>query len=336
MDSAMSGHDLDSWAAGARVYSNGAKEVANVQETARPNGVASGDLAHRHNISAEPELRERECRALLGILPRAGAATAEHRYEPGDTIRQEGQLGDGLYVLTEGVMKLSSSYSGGKRVILRLLGAWDTFGTLAIGTEAFRQVRAEAMTACAVTKIPKVFVQRAIRTRPEVALKLATLSELRFAQYQELIECLLPRKTEARLANLLLILARRLGKDTRAGTIIAPPLSSKDLAQIVASTQTSVTSALKELRRRQLLAITGGRIVILKPEKLSEITLCGPAVRDNAGEGSLGTARCRYHPYQEVAEKTKFEVPQGWEARRLKTSVSSAVAQGESERGVTA
>src|SRR5215216_6754293 len=287
------------------------------------DGLASGNLAHRHYVSAEAELLERECRGLVDMLCKTGAATVEHRYEPGDIIRREGQLGDGLYVLTEGVVKLSSSYAGDKRVILRLLGAWDTFGTLvAIGTEAFRQVCTEAMTACAVTKIPRVFVERAIRTRPEVTLKLATLSELRLVQYQELVECLLPRGTEARLAKLLLILAHKFGKDTWAGTIIAPPLSSKDLAQMVASTHKSVTSVLKELRRRQLLAITSGRIVILRPDKLAEITLRRPPVSDNAGEVSLGTARCRYHLHQEKVDKAKLEVSQAWENRGWETPVS--------------
>jgi CRP-like cAMP-binding protein len=297
------------------------------------DGLASENLAHRHYISAEAELWERECRGLVGMLYRTGAATVEYRYEPGDIIRREGQLGDGLYVVTEGVVKLTSSYAGTKRVILRLLGAWDTFGTLAIGTEACRQVCTEAMTACVVTKIPRVFVERAIRTRPEVTLKLATLSELRLVQYQELVECLLPRETEARLAKLLLILARKFGEDTWAGTIITQPLSSKDLAQMVASTHKSVTSVLKELRRRQLLATTSGRIVILRPDKLAEITLRRPPVSDNAGEVSLGTTRCRYHPHQEKVDKAKLEVSRAWEDRGWETPVSPEMVQGDSGRG---
>src|SRR3990170_4234457 len=114
-------------------------------------------------------LQEEECRSLLRLLEEMGIATADRTYAPGDA----------LYVLVSGVMKLFRPYSGSKEATLRLLRDWDIFGHLAFAGEARQRAYAEAVTDCVVTKVPKVFVDRAVRQEPRVAFKIMTLLELR-------------------------------------------------------------------------------------------------------------------------------------------------------------
>ena len=77
-----------------------------------------------------------EGREILGLLHEAGAATVERRYVRGEIMFGEGDPGDALYVLTEGAVKLSRGYSGGKEITLMLLGPWEVFGDLAFGRRA--------------------------------------------------------------------------------------------------------------------------------------------------------------------------------------------------------
>lgn len=193
------------------------------------------------------ERQERESRALLELLREMGIPTANRSYGPGDTVYGEGEPGDALYVLTGGVAKLSKSYSGGKEAILRLLGPWDAFGDLVFGGETSQHARAEAFTACEVTKIPKVFLEGAIRRRPEVAVGVMTLLELELAQRGRWAECLLPFRAEARLANLLWLLLRKFGGG--AGSTIGLRLTHEEIAGMVVCTRESVTQALTKLRR---------------------------------------------------------------------------------------
>src|SRR3712207_2509949 len=158
------------------------------------------------------ELQEQECRQLLQLLRDLGIPTADRTYAPGDAVYREGEYGDALYVLTSGVLKVFRPYSGSKEATLRLLRPWDIFGHLAFEGEARQRAYVEAVTECKVTKVPKVFIERAIRREPEVAFRLMTLFELRLVQYEELVRCLLPRETEVRLANLLPILAQKFGE----------------------------------------------------------------------------------------------------------------------------
>ena len=207
-------------------------------------------------------LQEEECRSLLRLLEEMGIATANRTYAPGDAIYREGEYGDALYVLVSGVIKLFRPYSGSKEATLRLLRDWDIFGHLAFAGEARQRAYAEAVTDCVVTKVPKIFVERAVRQEPRVAFKIMTLLELRLVQYEELVKCLLPRETEVRLANLLPILAQKFG-DRRDGVVtIDLRLTHQDLAAMVASTRESVTKVLNEMRGRDLIEVEAGRITL--------------------------------------------------------------------------
>ncbi len=220
------------------------------------------------------EVQAQECRDLLAILRGMGIASADRVYQPGDAIYNEGEYGDALYVLISGVVKLFRPYSGSKEATLRLLKSWDIFGHLAFAGEAKQRAYAEAVTECKVTKVPKIFMERAIRREPRAALKMMTLLELRLVQYEELVKCLLPRETEVRLANLLPILSRKFGErgeDGRSVTIDLR-LTHQDLAAMVASTRESVTKVLNEMRNRGVLKIEGGRITLKDYAALERIS----------------------------------------------------------------
>jgi len=220
------------------------------------------------------EVQEQECRDLLAILRGMGIASADRVYQPGDAIYNEGEYGDALYVLISGVVKLFRPYSGSKEATLRLLRSWDIFGHLAFAGEAKQRAYAEAVTDCKVTKVPKIFMERAIRREPRAALKMMTLLELRLVQYEELVRCLLPRETEVRLANLLPILARKFGErrgDDRSVTIDLR-LTHQDLAAMVASTRESVTKVLNEMRNRGIIEIEGGHITLKDYAALERIS----------------------------------------------------------------
>jgi CRP/FNR family transcriptional regulator, global nitrogen regulator len=220
------------------------------------------------------EVQEQECRELLAILRDMGVASADRVYQPGDAIYSEGEYGDALYVLVSGVVKLFRPYSGSKEATLRLLKPWDIFGHLAFAGEAKQRAYAEAVTECKVTKVPKIFIERAIRREPRAALKMMTLLELRLVQYEELVKCLLPRETEVRLANLLPILARKFGEKSEDGrfVMIDLRLTHQDLAAMVASTRESVTKVLNEMRNRGVVEIEAGRITLKDHAALSRLS----------------------------------------------------------------
>src|ERR671916_1751614 len=224
------------------------------------------------SIPEYTRLQEEECRSLLRLLEEMGIATANRTYRPGDAVYREGEYGDALYVLVSGVMKLFRPYSGSKEATLRLLTSWDIFGHLAFAGEARQRAYAEAVTECVVTKVPKIFVERAVRQDPRVAFKIMTLLELRLVQYEELVKCLLPRETEVRLAHLLPILAQKFGERQDGQVTIDLRLTHQDLAAMIASTRESVTKVLNEMRNRGVIEVDSGRVTLKDPAALAVLS----------------------------------------------------------------
>jgi CRP-like cAMP-binding protein len=239
----------------------------------RPAGGTAGlhPLGTTPSASVRVDPRGQEGREFLGLLHEAGAATVERRYACREIIVGEGDPGNALYVLTEGVVKLSRGYSEGKEATLMLLGSWDVFGEMAFGRRAHQHACAEAVTACRVRKVPKVFVERAVKTRPEVALKVVDLLRLELVQHREMAWCLRPHKAEAKLANLLPILARKFGEEEKGNLVIRLRLTQEELAKMISSTRESVTHALADLRRRGVLAMANGCMIILDPAGLAKV-----------------------------------------------------------------
>jgi CRP/FNR family transcriptional regulator len=212
-----------------------------------------------------------EGREILGLLHEAGAATVERQYARGEILFGEGDPGDALYVLTEGAVKLYRGCPEGKEVTLMLLGRWDVFGDLAFDRRAYQHGSAQAMTACRVSKVPKVFLERALKTRPEMALKVVDLLRLELVRHREMTACLLPHKAETKLARLLPLLARRFGEQADVGLVIRLRLTQEELAKMISSTRESVGHALASLRRQGVLTPIAGRLVILDPAGLEHL-----------------------------------------------------------------
>ena len=204
------------------------------------------------------------------MLRETGAATVCRRYDRGEVIYGEGESDGALYIVADGVARLAKTYSDGKVATLRLLGPQDVLGILAVCGEAPQHARAEAFTACEVIKVPKVYVERAVKKSPEVTFELLRLLGRELALREEWVNCLLPYKAEARLANLLPVLARKFGEETPVGFTIELRLTHDELSEMIASTRESVTNALKRLRESGVLATKRGRIVILAPGGLVE------------------------------------------------------------------
>ena len=87
-------------------------------------------------------------------------------------------------------------------------------------------------------KVPRPFPERAIRGRDQTALGLATLLELALVEQEVTLGCLLPRKTEARLARLVPILVGKFcERDPDGRQMVGLRLTRLDLGAMIGATR---------------------------------------------------------------------------------------------------
>jgi CRP-like cAMP-binding protein len=85
------------------------------------------------------------------------------------TLFREGELGDFMFFILEGEMRVYLKQKSGEVMGLRLLAAGDAFGEVGLMTEAKRSANVEAVTNCTLIKVTSASLQRLIAEQPAMA-----------------------------------------------------------------------------------------------------------------------------------------------------------------------
>jgi CRP-like cAMP-binding protein len=108
---------------------------------------------------------EEERRALL----QAGTVL---RCRAGDTLLREGEAGHEMFLILEGMARFAQHKENGSESQLGLAGQGEVFGEIALVSRAKRSASVQAVTDMQVLVISQEFLRRAMKSLPEIALKL--------------------------------------------------------------------------------------------------------------------------------------------------------------------
>ncbi len=193
------------------------------------------------------------------------------RFMPGAVIFHQGGCADSLHLLALGRVKLSVLGDQGSELILRVVGPGETFGELALASEADerREVTATALEPCEVVTLSRANFERLRAVSPKVDRLLvdALAAEVRRLQ-QMVVEPLSSLPADRRLLRCLGNLARAYGNGDQAGTIV--PVTQDVLAKMAGISRPTANQALQKAQRAGLIEISRSRIRILNPAGLLE------------------------------------------------------------------
>ncbi len=101
----------------------------------------------------------------------------------GDTLVQQGETGDALYVIHDGWFKIVTADAKGGEVIINKVGPGETIGEMALLDSAPRSASAIALSAASILELKKDAFQAILDQRPDIALALirGLSSRLRFS-----------------------------------------------------------------------------------------------------------------------------------------------------------
>ncbi len=212
---------------------------------------------------------------LFSALDDASAASLRSSMEnvklgKGTVLFSEGDIGDHLYVIVEGKLKLGTSSGDGRENLLSVLGPGEMFGELSLFDPGPRTATATAVTDVRLLSLGHDKVIPWVTEHPQVALDLLGRLSQRLRRTNEVVGDLVFSDVPGRVAKALIDLGERFGKETPEGLYVNHDLTQEELAQLVGASRETVNKALADFAGRNWIRLDGRAVLILDVERLSK------------------------------------------------------------------
>lgn len=201
----------------------------------------------------------------------ASQALQPRTFKPDTVLFQEGDKGEVLYILKEGIVKLFKIDLEGHEKTLAILKPPEFFGEMALLGEQGRSATALAIRETLVYLLFKDDFQNLIREYPSISMNVAsTLSERLYGMNDE-AQVLSYKDAQGRVAYVILRLYwGGLIEFNDEGTPLLR-LTHQELASLAGTSRETVTRALKALEEEKVIRTRPKEVIIVDPEGLEEI-----------------------------------------------------------------
>lgn len=192
-------------------------------------------------------------------------------YAKGSTLFMEGQPANGVYMLCQGRVKLSTCSRDGKVIVLRIAEAGDILGLSAAVSNSVFEATAEVLEQCQANYVRKDDFLRFLRQNPEACFSAVRhLSHTYHKTYVQVRALGLSYTAADKLAKLLLAWCRQNEGKTES-VQLKIFYTHEDIAEMIGTSRETVTRILKDFRDRGLITLKGSALIVHDPKKLDAI-----------------------------------------------------------------
>ena len=193
-------------------------------------------------------------------LKRIAALCHTQQLGQDEVLFQKGDVGEALYGIRRGQIRIETGASDGARLTLNFQGSGDVFGEIAVLDGQSRTADAIAAEATELFVLRRGDFLSYLEREPKVAIKLIELLCQRVRVASERLEESVLQPLPVRMARRLCTLAEDFGSEVR--------ISQEQLGVYVGAARESVNRQLQQWRRDGILELKRGRIELLNMKRL--------------------------------------------------------------------
>ncbi len=190
------------------------------------------------------------------------------RYSTSEMIFAEGEPCAGLFVVESGNVRIFKSSVTGREQVLSIDGPGSSIAELPVFDGGNYPASAMAMDDVTLLFVSKHDFHALCLAHPEVPLKVLRVVGARLRRLVGIIEELSFTTVRHRLANYLLRLAQKSGKQIKEGLVVDLPITNQELAAQIGTVRELVSRNLSRLQAEGLLKIDGRNILIVNLKAL--------------------------------------------------------------------
>lgn len=192
------------------------------------------------------------------------------RFERGDALVYEGQVGDKVLVLLTGRAKVSSTTAEGREMVLGFRGPGDLVGELSVIDGRPRSSTVLALEPVEALAMAATNFRTFVEDHPRVAWLLLELLSARFRDADRKRIEFGAADSVGRVSARLVELAETHGEPEDGAVVITLPLSQEELGGWCGCSREAAAKGLQTLRRLGLIETRRRRIVVLDVDRLRE------------------------------------------------------------------
>ncbi|MBF0301711.1 MAG: Crp/Fnr family transcriptional regulator [Desulfamplus sp.] len=209
------------------------------------------------------------------------AAIAKKRScKKGETIFNEGDEGNGFYVVEQGTVKIFKTSFGGKEQIFHIYGPGKPFGEVPVFTGKDFPASAVAISNTELIFFPRNDFISLITDNPSLALNILAVLSMRLHQFTVMVENLALKEVPARLASYLLILVNEQEQNNHIvkhkssiashNLVVTLPVSKNQLAGLLGTTPETISRVFAKFANDEIIEIDRNVVTIIDIEQLAE------------------------------------------------------------------
>lgn len=187
--------------------------------------------------------------------------TTRKTFPKDTTLVEENEIGDSMYMILSGRVKVANIAQDGKEVILSVLGPGEFFGEMALLDSEPRSATVITLAKTEMMVLRRKDFLQLLENKEILSNFLATLSgRLRHANAQ--IKSLALLDVLGRIARLFLDLAKKEGRKLLDGSIVFRRPTHQEIASMVGTSRETVSRMIGDLSRDDYIKISGKDIII--------------------------------------------------------------------------
>lgn len=218
-------------------------------------------------------MTEREFLKSVPLFARLGEAsldsilrlTRRRKFKKDDIIFHEKEVGDSLFVILHGRVKVAIFGDDGKEVTLSTLSEGDFFGEMSLLDSEPRSATTIADSECELLSLQRDDFMRALDQDPGMSTSLVQILATRLRKANHQISTLALLDVYGRVARVIQELAEEEGKRLKDGRVVVRRPTHMDIAHRIGSSRETVTRMMRDLEQNGHIE-TQGREIFLRPD----------------------------------------------------------------------
>ncbi len=174
-----------------------------------------------------------------------------------------------VHFVASGRVKISRLSVEGKEFILDFIEPGQVFGETGIFDGGPREASAEAMERSTIVCVPSERLRSFLAQKPAVLMRFTEMLGSRQRRLEKRLVDVAHKNAPRRLAELLVELSQSYGVRDARGTLLRIKLSQSALGNLLGVSREIVNHAVSDLRRKGVIDVVDGRVIVQDPEALA-------------------------------------------------------------------